>query len=73
MTSHIQFDLFKETTLEDVREARFTALEESHHAVRKKAFAEIRALTKMVLKQQDEIDFLKVKIGLSCYIEREKE
>lgn len=70
MQALIQLDLFRETTTEDILKARVDALEASHHAVRKKAFAEIRGLTKIVLDQQEQIDYLKVKLNLACPIER---
>lgn len=71
MNAVVQFDLFEETTKEDVLKAELAALEESHHAVRKSTFARIGALTKMVLDQQDQIDYLKVKLGLACAIQPE--
>jgi hypothetical protein len=62
----IQFDMFKETTSEDILRAEVAALKESHHAVRKRAFAEIGGLRKLLFDQQHEIDYLKVKLGLAC-------
>jgi hypothetical protein len=69
-TVAIQFDLFKETTDVDLVKAELAALKESHHAVRRKLFAQNSALTKMILDQQNELDFIKVKMGLSCFVER---
>ncbi len=66
----VQFDLFKETTDQDVLKAELEALKESHHAVRKRAFAELRGLQKIVMDQQNEIDYLKVKMGLACTVEQ---
>jgi len=63
--------MFQETTEEDMLRAEVAALKESHHAVRKKLFGQVGALTKMVLDQQDQIDYLKVKIGLACQIKKE--
>lgn len=70
MNALIQYDFFTETTDEDVLKAEISALKESHNAVRKKAFAQIGALTKIVLDQQNEIDFLKVKMGLACSVNK---
>ena len=69
MTAQIQLDIFRETTDTDVLRAEVMALKESHNAVRKRAFAEIGGLRKLVLEQQHEIDHLKVKLGLSCYVD----
>jgi len=66
----IQFDMFKETTSEDVLRAELAALRESHHAVRKKCFAQLGELTKLYLRQQEELDYIKVKIGISCILDR---
>lgn len=66
MNAILQLDMFKETTSEDILKAELDALKESHHAVRKRAFGEIRALQKMVMDQQQEIDYLKVKLNLAC-------
>ena len=66
MTAIVQLDMFKETTSEDILRAELEALKESHGAVRKRAFAEIRALQKMVMDQQEQIDYLKVKLNLAC-------
>lgn len=70
MEAVIQFDLFKETTDSDVLKAEIEALKESHHAVRKRAFAELRGLQKLVMDQQQEIDYLKVKMGLACSLDQ---
>jgi bacterioferritin (cytochrome b1) len=66
MTAIVQLDMFKETTSEDILKAELEALKESHHAVRKKAFGELRALQKIVMDQQEQIDYLKVKLNLAC-------
>ena len=68
MNAVVQFDLFEETTEKDVLKAELGALAESHHAVRKKLFGQVGTLTKMVLDQQEQIDFLKVKLGLACSV-----
>ena len=70
MNAQVQFDLFKETSDQDVLRAEVSALKESHHAVRKKLFAQVGALSKMVLEQQHEIEYLKMKMGLSCILEQ---
>lgn len=64
----VQLDMFKETTSEDILRAEVEALKESHSAVRKKLFAQVGALQKMVLDQQEQIDYLKVKLNLACVI-----
>jgi len=69
----IQFDMFKETTSEDILRAELAALKESHNKVRKSTFARLGELTKLYLRQQEELDFLKVKMGLSCIVERPRE
>lgn len=66
MSALVQLDMFKVTTSEDILKARIEALEASHHAVRKKVFPELRALQKVVMDQQQEIDYLKVKLNLAC-------
>lgn len=68
MEAAIQYDLFKETTDVDVVKAELAALKESHHACRKKLFGLNAALTKMLLDQQNEIDYLKVQMGLACAV-----
>lgn len=70
MTAQVQLDFFKETTDQDVLKAEIEALKESHHAVRKKAFAQIGVLTKLLLDQQQEIEFLRMHAGLSCILEK---
>jgi hypothetical protein len=62
--------MFRETTDDDVLKAEVAALKESHHAVRKKSFAMINELTKIMLRQQEELDYIKVKMGLTCILER---
>ena len=71
MSAQIQLDFFKETTTEDVMRADFAELSQSHHAVRRRTFAEIRALQKMIMDQQNEIDLLKMKAGLACIVRSE--
>lgn len=70
MTAQVQLDFFKETTDQDVLKAEIEALKESHHAVRKNAFAQIGVLTKLLLDQQQEIEFLRMHAGLSCILEK---
>jgi hypothetical protein len=69
MNAQVQFDLFKETTDSDVLRAEVAALKESHNAVRKGMFGRLGALTKLVMEQQQEIDYLRMKMGLSCILE----
>ena len=71
MNAVVQLDMFRETTEEDVMKAEMSALTESHHAVRKKLFGQVGALTKMVMDQQEQIDFLKIKLGLACSVQPE--
>lgn len=66
----IQLDMFQETTETDVLKAEIAALKESHHAVRKKLFGQVGALQKMVLDQQEQIDYLKVKLNLACEVKK---
>ena len=70
MQAIVQLDMFRETTELDVLKAEVEALKESHHAVRKRSFAELRALQKLVIDQQAELDYLKVKLNLACALER---
>lgn len=70
MTAQIQLDFFKETTDDDVLRAELAALKDSHDKVRRRAFAQIGTLTKMLLDQQQEIDFLKMHAGLCCALEK---
>jgi hypothetical protein len=70
MNAVVQLDMFRETTSEDVLKAELMALTESHHAVRKKLFGQVGALSKLVMDQQEQIDYLKVKLGLACQIEK---
>ena len=69
MSATIQLDMFRETTESDVLKAELEALKESHHAVRKKSFAQLNALNKLVMDQQQEIDYLRMHLGLSCILE----
>jgi hypothetical protein len=66
-------DLFKPVTEDDVMAAEVIALKESHHAVRKKSFAMINELTKIMLRQQEELDYIKVKMGLTCIVDRKND
>lgn len=71
MSAQVQLDLFQETTQEDILRADLAELTQSHHAVRKSTFARLGALSKLVMDQQAEIEFLKIKMGLACSLERE--
>lgn len=73
MNTVVQLDFFQPTTDEDILKAEIAALRESHHAVRKKLFAQVGALQKMVLDQQEQIDYLKVQTGLACQISNLKQ
>lgn len=66
MNAVVQLDMFQETTEEDMLRAEVAALKESHDKVRKSTFARLGALTKLVLDQQDQIDYLKMKLNLLC-------
>lgn len=70
MEAQIQYDLFKEMSEVEVLRAELTALKDSHNAVRKRCFAELRGLQKIVMDQQNDIDFLRVKLGLACILEK---
>jgi len=72
MQTAMQYDFFKEVSNEDVLKAELSALKESHDRVRKKTFAQLSELTKMYLRQQEEIEYMKVKMGLCCYIEKKE-
>ena len=70
MSAQVQLDMFQETTQEDLLRADLAELAQSHHAVRKKLFGQVSALSKMVIDQQQELDYLKVKLGLACPLEK---
>jgi len=70
MNVAVQTDFFHEVTSEDILRAELTALKESHHSVRKKLFAENAKLFKMYMEQQEEIAYLRMKMGLSCILDR---
>lgn len=69
MSAQVQLEFFKEITEVDVLKAEITALKESHNAVRKRVFAQQRDMTTMILRQQEELDYLKMKMGLSCILQ----
>jgi len=69
MSAQVQLDFFQETTREDVLKAELDALKESHDKVRKRLFAQVGALSKMVINQQEEIACLRVHVGLNCVVE----
>ena len=73
MSAQVQMDLFKEISQDDVLAAEISSLKESHHAVRKKSFAMINELTKIMLRQQEELDYIKVKMGLTCIVDRKND
>jgi len=70
MTAQIQLDMFRETTETDVVMTEVTAMKESNDKVRRKLFAQNGAMMKMILQQQEELDYLKMKMGLSCILEK---
>lgn len=70
MSAEIQYDLFETTTEKDVLRADLDELSQSHHAVRKKLFGQISSLSKMVLDQQQQIEFLLVKLNLACPLDK---
>jgi hypothetical protein len=70
MSAQIQLDFFYETTQEDIQKAEINSLKESLRATQKKAFAEIRTLSKMVVEQQERLDFLMIKLNLACPLEK---
>jgi hypothetical protein len=71
MTAQIQYDLFRETTDTDLLQGEISSLKESHHAVRRKLFGQQSEMMKMIMRQQEELDFLKVQLGLSCYVNQD--
>lgn len=66
MGIQVQFDLFKETTDVDVMKAEIEHLKESIGNVRRGIFARHNEMAKLIISQQEELDFLKVKLGLAC-------
>jgi hypothetical protein len=70
MTAQIQLDMFRETTETDVVMTEVTAMKESNDKVRRKLFAQNGAMMKMILQQQEELDYIKMKMGLSCILEQ---
>lgn len=69
MSAQVQLEFFKETTEADVLKAELVALRESHNAVRRRVFAQQSEMTKMILRQQEELDYLKMKMGLTCIVQ----
>lgn len=65
----VQFDLFKETTDVDIMKAEVNSLKESLGNVRRGIFARHNEMAKLIMAQQEELDFLKVKLGLACVVE----
>jgi len=70
MTAQIQLDMFRENTETDLLQAKFEALAESQGKCRRKLFAQNGAMMKMILQQQEELDYIKMKMGLSCILEK---
>jgi hypothetical protein len=68
MSAKIQYDLFKDTSDIDVVKAELAALKESHDKVRKGLFKRHNELAKMYMQQQEELDYLKCKVGLACQV-----
>ncbi len=71
MTAQIQYDLFRETTDTDLLQGEISSLKESQDKVRRKLFAQNGAMLKMIMQQQEEIEYIKVRLGLSCYVKKE--
>jgi lactam utilization protein B len=71
MTAQIQYDMFRETTETDLMQAEFSALKESQDKVRRKLFAQNGAMMKLIMQQQEEIEFIKVHLGLSSYVKQD--
>ena len=71
MTAQIQYDLFRETTDTDLLQGEISALKESNDKVRRKLFAQNGAMLKMILQQQEELEYIKVRLGLSCYVNQD--
>lgn len=70
MTAQIQFDMFRETTSVDLLQAEISSMKESNDKVRRKLFAQNGAMMKIILQQQEELDYLKMKMGLTCMLEK---
>ena len=64
MIAELQLDLFHDLTTEDLLRAELEVLKESHHAIRRRLFAEIAGLSKVLIEQQKDIDALKLKVGV---------
>lgn len=73
MAVQVQFDLFKETTDVDIMKAEMESLKESLGNVRRGIFARHNEMAKLILAQQEELDFLKVKLGLACEVKAQSE
>lgn len=73
MAVQVQFDLFKETTDVDIMKAEVESLKESLGNVRRGIFARHNEMAKLILAQQEELDFLKVKLGLACEVKAQSE
>ncbi len=65
MGAEVQLDMFSNLTPEDLMRAEIAVLKESQGAVRRKTFAMIGDLTKMVLEMQKQVDALNVKVGIT--------
>jgi len=68
MSAQVQLDIFKEPQDVEKIGEELTALKESHDKVRKKLFGCQGEMMKIIMRQQEELDFLKEKMGLSCII-----
>lgn len=73
MSAQIQIEMFKESPTTDALQAEIVALRESHDKVRRKLFGQTGDLMKKIMQQQEELDFLKMKMGLSCILEKQNE
>lgn len=70
MSAQIQLEMFKEEVDTEALQNDLKSLKESHHAVRKKLFGQQAEIMKLVMRQQEELDYLRMKMGLSCILEK---
>lgn len=73
MSAQVQLEMFKEEVDTEVLQIDLNALKESHHAVRKKLFGQQAEIMKIVMRQQEELDYLRMKMGLSCLVGKRSE
>ncbi len=70
MTAQIQLDMFREITESDLVQAKISELKESQDKIRKRLFAQQKEMMKIILQQQEELDCIKTRIGISFILEK---